>query len=201
MTARPTCNTRRAKGFVFLKFIEIKKNSFEALPTLSRQPEYIPLADLWENDRAFLFLLDPARRQRIKIWGRARMIENDPALIEQLFDSGYKAKLRRADVLAVGSVGRELLLPHRHAIHRGRDRGDVAAVQARIAQLETENARCAGPSKSNRQRRRMNHDSYPDIYIRGILNTVKTIAMVGISPRPIGRAISPSSTCSSAATK
>ena len=29
----------------------------------------------------------------------------------------------------------------------------------------------------------MNHDRYPDSYIRGILNTVKTIAMVGISPK------------------
>ena len=29
----------------------------------------------------------------------------------------------------------------------------------------------------------MNHDDYPDTYIRGILNTVKTIAMVGISPK------------------
>jgi uncharacterized protein len=29
----------------------------------------------------------------------------------------------------------------------------------------------------------MHHDSYPDAYIRGILNTVKTIAMVGISPK------------------
>ena len=29
----------------------------------------------------------------------------------------------------------------------------------------------------------MNHDSYPDNYIRGILNTVKSIAMVGISPK------------------
>lgn len=29
----------------------------------------------------------------------------------------------------------------------------------------------------------MNHDQYPDSYIRGILNTVKTIAMVGISPK------------------
>ncbi len=29
----------------------------------------------------------------------------------------------------------------------------------------------------------MNHDGYPDAYIRGILNTVKTIAMVGISPK------------------
>ncbi len=29
----------------------------------------------------------------------------------------------------------------------------------------------------------MNHDDYPDSYIRGILNTVKTIAMVGVSPK------------------
>jgi uncharacterized protein len=29
----------------------------------------------------------------------------------------------------------------------------------------------------------MNHDNYPDSYIRGILNTVKSIAMVGISPK------------------
>src|SRR6266704_1855764 len=29
----------------------------------------------------------------------------------------------------------------------------------------------------------MTHDAYPDGYIRGILNTVKTIAMVGVSPK------------------
>lgn len=29
----------------------------------------------------------------------------------------------------------------------------------------------------------MDHETYPDSYIRGILNTVKTIAMVGISPK------------------
>ena len=47
----------------------------------------------------------------------------------------------------------------------------------------------------------MNHDSYDDSYIRGILNTVKTIAMVGVSAEgSAGRAISPSSICSSAAT-
>src|SRR3984893_12160274 len=46
----------------------------------------------------------------------------------------------------------------------------------------------APSSKSGRPNGRtadapMNHDSYPDAYIRGILNTVKTIAMVGISPK------------------
>jgi predicted CoA-binding protein len=33
------------------------------------------------------------------------------------------------------------------------------------------------------ERAAMTHDDYPDTYIRGILNTVKTIAMVGVSPR------------------
>ena len=42
--------------------------------------QYITLANLSENDRAFLFLLDPARRQRIKLWGRARIVEDDAAL-------------------------------------------------------------------------------------------------------------------------
>src|SRR6476620_1415882 len=57
---------------------------------------YITLANLSENDRAFLFLLDPARRQRIKLWGRARVVENDAALVERLFDAGYKARPERA---------------------------------------------------------------------------------------------------------
>ena len=31
----------------------------------------------------------------------------------------------------------------------------------------------------------MDHDNYPDSYIRGILNTVKTIAIVGVSPKDV----------------
>ncbi len=52
--------------------------------------QYITLANLTENDHAYLFLIDPARRQRIKLWGRARVVENDPALVERLFDKATK---------------------------------------------------------------------------------------------------------------
>lgn len=38
-------------------------------------------------------------------------------------------------------------------------------------------------SPFDRDGARMNHDSYDDPYIRGILNTVKTIAMVGVSDK------------------
>ena len=63
--------------------------------------QYITLANLSENERAFLFLLDPARKQRIKLWGRARVVENDAALVERLFDKGYKARPERAILFTI----------------------------------------------------------------------------------------------------
>lgn len=63
--------------------------------------QYLTLANLSENDRAFLFLLDPARQQRIKLWGRARVIEDDPVLVERLFDKGYKARPERAILFTI----------------------------------------------------------------------------------------------------
>src|SRR5262249_59826658 len=65
--------------------------------------QYITLANLSENDQALLFLLDPGRRQRIKLWGRARVIEDDPALIERLFDDGYKARPERAILFTIAA--------------------------------------------------------------------------------------------------
>lgn len=63
--------------------------------------QYLTLANLSENDRAFLFLFDPGRKQRIKLWGRARVIENDAALVERLFDKGYKARPERAILFTI----------------------------------------------------------------------------------------------------
>src|SRR3954451_10002894 len=57
--------------------------------------QYITLGNLSENDRALLFLIDFSRRQRIKLWGHARVVENEDALVEKLFDHGYKARPER----------------------------------------------------------------------------------------------------------
>jgi predicted pyridoxine 5'-phosphate oxidase superfamily flavin-nucleotide-binding protein len=51
--------------------------------------QYVTLGNLSENPKAYLFLIDHARRQRIKIWGRARVVEGDSALIETLHVAGY----------------------------------------------------------------------------------------------------------------
>ncbi len=46
--------------------------------------QYISLGNLSENDRAFLFLIDYPTRQRVKFWGRARVVEDDPDLFARL---------------------------------------------------------------------------------------------------------------------
>jgi uncharacterized protein len=103
--------------------------------------QYITLANLSENDRAYLFLLDPARRQRIKLWGRARVAENDPALIEQLFDKGYKARPERAILFTIEAWDVNC---SSHIVTRFTEaevEQAFAEVQAKIAELQTENAR------------------------------------------------------------
>ena len=103
--------------------------------------QYITLANLSENDRAFLFLIDPARRQRIKIWGRARMEENDDALIARLFDAGYKAKPERALLFAIEAWDVNC---SQHIVTRFTEaelESAFTAVKTKMAALETENAR------------------------------------------------------------
>lgn len=103
--------------------------------------QYITLANLSENDRAFLFLLDPARRQRIKLWGRARVVENDAALVERLFDAGYKARPERAILFTIEAWDVNC---SQHIITRFTEaelEQAFAAVQSKIAELEGENAR------------------------------------------------------------
>src|SRR5882757_10071876 len=103
--------------------------------------QYITLANLSENDRAYLFLIDPARRQRIKIWGRARVVENDPALVDKLFDKGYKAKPERAILFTIEAWDVNCSA---HIVTRFTETeiGDaLETVKARITELETENAR------------------------------------------------------------
>jgi|SRR4051794_15035758 predicted pyridoxine 5'-phosphate oxidase superfamily flavin-nucleotide-binding protein len=103
--------------------------------------QYITLANLSENDHAYLFLLDPARKQRIKLWGRARVIENDPALIEKLFDRGYKARPERAILFSIEAWDVNC---SQHIVTRFTEaeiEEALATVQAKIAALEAENAR------------------------------------------------------------
>ena len=58
--------------------------------------QYITLGHLKENDRAHIFILHYATQQRLKVWGRARVIEDDAELMERLVDPSYKVRPQRA---------------------------------------------------------------------------------------------------------
>ena len=102
--------------------------------------QYITLANLSENDRAYLFLLDPARKQRIKIWGCARVVEDDPALVSSLFDAGTKAKPERAILFTIEAwdVNCSQHIVMRYTEEQLAEAFD--AVRTKIAALEAENA-------------------------------------------------------------
>ncbi len=65
--------------------------------------QYISQGNLADNPQAFLFLIDYAHRQRIKIWGEARVVEGDPQLVQSLMPEGYKARPEQAFVLTVSA--------------------------------------------------------------------------------------------------
>jgi predicted pyridoxine 5'-phosphate oxidase superfamily flavin-nucleotide-binding protein len=63
--------------------------------------QYITSGNLAENPQAFVFLMDYAHRRRIKIWGRARVVDDDPALLARLMPEGYTAHPEAAIVMDI----------------------------------------------------------------------------------------------------
>jgi uncharacterized protein len=101
--------------------------------------QYVTTGNLMENSRAFLFLMDYAHRHRVKIWGRARVVE-DQELIETLMPEGYRARPEQAILFDVEAwdVNCPQHIPQKidaEDAARGIDR-----LQYRIEALERENA-------------------------------------------------------------
>jgi len=88
-----------------------------------------------------LFLLDFAARRRLKIWGRARVVENDPAPLARLTDAGYRARPERAILFTVEAWDVNCT-QHITARFTESEIADATVVlRERIAALEAENAR------------------------------------------------------------
>lgn len=65
--------------------------------------QYITAGNLADNPQAHLFLMDYAHRQRIKVWGEARVVEGDAALVQQLMPPGYKARAEQVILFTVSA--------------------------------------------------------------------------------------------------
>lgn len=82
----------------FLKVLDPRTLAFA---DFSGNRQYISVGNLSENERTQIFLMDYVNKTRVKIWGRAEVIEDDPDLLERLSEDGYRAKIERAIVFHV----------------------------------------------------------------------------------------------------
>jgi uncharacterized protein len=127
-------------------FIRILDNNTLAFADYSGNRQYITQGNLTENPKATIFLMDYAHRRRVKIWGEARVVDDDPALLQSLMPQGYKARPEHVILFKISAW--DTNCPQH--IPQKFDAADVAAAlasrDARIAELEAELAALKGTS-------------------------------------------------------
>lgn len=103
--------------------------------------QYLSKGNLQENDRVLLFLIDYEQRRRVKVWGRGRVVEATPELVQELKIPGLRGKVDHVMLITVTrwDVNCPAYIPQKL------DAREVAAVveslEERVRVLEEENAR------------------------------------------------------------
>ena len=111
--------------------------------------QYVTLGNLSENPRAFIFLMDYPNRRRVKIWGRARVVEDDPTLLDALAVDDYPAgRPERAILFTVEAW--DVNCPQHIVPRLSPEQVDevVEPLRQRIAELEAELAALKGEAGS-----------------------------------------------------
>jgi predicted pyridoxine 5'-phosphate oxidase superfamily flavin-nucleotide-binding protein len=121
----------------FLRVIDRRTLAFA---DFSGNREYVSVGHLDANPKAFLFLMDYERRQRVKIFGTARAT-GDLSLLRATMVDGYDAEIERAIVFDVRgwTANCPQHIPRRFS--EATVLAQTAALRARVAELEAENTR------------------------------------------------------------
>jgi len=127
------------KGFVKI----LDKNTLAFADYVGNR-QYVTQGNLSENPKAHMFLMDYAHRRRIKIWGEARVVDDDPALTRSLMPQGYRARPEQVILFRIAAWDTNCA----QHIPQKFDAADVAQALAvrdgRIAELEAELAALKG---------------------------------------------------------
>lgn len=119
-------------------FLRVLDEHTLAFADFAGNRQYISLGNLQENPKVHLFLIDYVHQRRVKIWGEANVVEDDPALLARLAPKGYAARPERA--IVIRAVAWDVNCPQH--IPQRIDAADVAEALAsrdrRIAELEAE---------------------------------------------------------------
>src|SRR6185437_1180057 len=125
-------------------FVKALDKNTLAFADYSGNRQYITQGNLSENPKAHMFLMDYMHRRRIKIWGEARVVEDDPALTRSLMPQGYKARPEQVILFKIEAWDTNC---NQHIPQKfdGPDVAQALAVrEGRIAELEAELAALKG---------------------------------------------------------
>ena len=84
-------------------FLKVLDERTLAFADFKGNRQYITTGNLAENDKAYIFLMDYPNRRRIKIWGRARVIDDDAEILARLADPDYEGVPEQAVVFEVAA--------------------------------------------------------------------------------------------------
>ncbi len=127
-------------------FLKVLDDQTLALADFSGNRQYISLGNLTENDKAIIFLMDYPNQRRIKIWGTAKFVEDDPDLLARLADPSYRADPERVLVFTIAAWDTNC---PQHITPRLTDAeadGEIQRLRNRVQHLESENARLKSDS-------------------------------------------------------
>ncbi len=119
-------------------FLQVIDHSTLAFVDFKGNRQFITQGNLVENPNAFIFLIDYARRQRIRIWGRAHVVEDAPDLLDRLTIRDYKARPEQVIVFDVDAW--DINCPQHIPVRFDAEYVEEALAQrdVRIADLEAE---------------------------------------------------------------
>ncbi|HEY5948269.1 MAG TPA: pyridoxamine 5'-phosphate oxidase family protein [Kofleriaceae bacterium] len=108
---------------------------------LAGNRQYLTVGNLADNDRVLLLLIDYARRQRVKVWGRAKAVPLTDELVDKLAIAG-RVRPERAIVIDVErwDINCPAHIPQK--LDAADVKAAIARYEARIAELEAQLARC-----------------------------------------------------------
>lgn len=125
-------------------FLKVLDKQTLAFADYAGNQQYLTQGNLSENPKAYIFVMDYAHRRRVKIWGEARVVEDDDALTDALMPKGYRARPEQVIVFKIAAW--DTNCPQH--IPQKFDAADVAAALAardqRITELEAQIATLKG---------------------------------------------------------
>jgi len=121
-------------------FIRVLNSKTLGFADFAGNRQYLTIGNLAENPRAFLFLIDYARRRRVKLWGTAQVVESDPDLNRRLLIDSYPAEAEQAIVFTLEAWDTNCPRHIPIMVTEEETSAMLQPLELRIAELERENA-------------------------------------------------------------